>query len=63
MGETLLGIVTMMLLAIVLALLLMGAFGISLRAIPKELKRHAHPADVRSFEPQDLGHSDVGPNP
>jgi hypothetical protein len=63
LGETLLEIATMMLLAIILALLLMGAFGISLRDIPKEPKRHAHPTVVRSFGPQDLGHSDVGPNP
>jgi hypothetical protein len=53
----------MMLLAIILALLLMGAFGISLRAIPKEPKRHGHAAVVGSFGLQDLGDSDVGPNP
>jgi hypothetical protein len=63
LGETVLEIVTMMLLAIVLAVLLMGAFGISLRAVPTAPK-HARPRVVRSVEPSDrLAGSEVRPNP
>jgi hypothetical protein len=42
LGETLLEIATMMLLAIVLALLVMGALGVSLRPFP-EGARSPHP--------------------
>jgi ABC-type transporter Mla subunit MlaD len=46
LGETLLEITTMMLLAIVLALLVMGAFGVSLRPYP-EHARTPHTATVQ----------------
>jgi hypothetical protein len=46
LGETLLEITTMMLLAIVLALLVMGALGVSLRPYPERAKT-AHTGTVQ----------------
>jgi hypothetical protein len=46
LGETLLEIATMMLLSIVLALLIMGALGVSLRPFPERAKT-PHTATVQ----------------
>jgi hypothetical protein len=60
LGEQLLQIATMMLIAIVLALLVMGAFGISLRPMPEHARPARHPVvEAKKDHPK---HS-IGPNP
>jgi hypothetical protein len=50
LGETLLQIATMMIISIVLALLVMGALGISFRA-PPEREHRFHPTAVHTAKP------------
>ena len=62
LGETLLEIATMMLLAIVLALLVMGALGVSLRPVPEGAKG-PHPATQQSANaPKDHPKHDDAPH-
>jgi hypothetical protein len=63
LGETLLQVATMMLISIVLALIVMGALGVSFRP-PPERAKPSHPAAVHTAKPpRDHPKHPAGSNP
>jgi hypothetical protein len=63
LGETLLQVTTMVLIAIILALIVMGALGMSLAPMPEHAKPSRSAVVQVTPAPKDHPKHSVGPNP